>query len=396
MAAGDLEAPRSGWSAGIKAAGRNRALLLVIGVVVASAVVGWVAGRNIRSPAEEAARKAPPKPSLITVPVERRQLTEDVVTRGTVGFGSPMTVTLPGTSLRQGNSIVTVPPKLGEELKEGSVALVVSGQPVLVLQGDQPTYRDLAEGASGQDVRQLEAGLFRLGHNPGPQDGKFDRATRNAVVSLFNAVGFGPGSGNVAANELVFFPKLPVRVDEVSVKAGAAPDGPVMTVTNPQVTVASSLSAEDAKLVKEGVAAALEDPDRGIRVTGTVSRVATKPGTDDVEAQRYYLEVIPTDPPPSVTGSAVVVTIAVRSTEAEVLAAPLAALSTSADRTTRVEVLGSDGVTRSVQVKPGLSAKGMVEISPVDGTLVAGDQVVVGVASTTNTTKTSSGGTNGP
>ena len=376
-----------------KSAQHNRTLVLVIAAVVASSAAGWLAGRTIRSPAEEAARTAAPTPSLITVPVERRLLTEDVVTRGTVGFGSPMTVSLPASTLRSGNTIVTVPPAEDSVLDEGSVALAVSGRPVLALRGDIPNYRDLAVGARGQDVRQLEAGLARLGHDPGRQDAVFDRSTRRAVRAFFSDVGFDPGNGDVAADEVVFFPELPVRVGEATIKAGNPPDGPVMTVTSSEVTVAASLSADDAKLVREGADATLEDPERGIRAVGKVTSVATRPGTNGVEAQRFFLEIVPTDAPPALNGAAVVVSIAVRSTAAEVLAAPLAALSTSADGTTLVEIVGTGGSTRSVRVRPGLSAKGLVEIAPIGGALDVGDQVVVGAATKTASTR---GADNGP
>ena len=73
------------------------------------------------------------------------------------------------------------------------------------------------------------------------------------------------------------------------------------------------------------------------------------------------------------------VNVAVSSTEGEVLAAPVAALSTAADGTTRLEVQDADGSTRQVAVRPGLVAKGMVAVTPIGATLKPGDLVVVGV-----------------
>jgi hypothetical protein len=74
----------------------------------------------------------------------------------------------------------------------------------------------------------------------------------------------------------------------------------------------------------------------------------------------------------------VVQTIAVESTEGEVLAVPVAALSVAGDGSTRVQVQGADGKTRTVPVNAGLSAKGMVAVTPVRGDLAPGDLVVVG------------------
>ncbi len=361
---------------------RNTVLALVLSAIAVSACLGWVAGRRIRSPAEVAARTAPPKASLITVPLENRRLTSDVVTRGTVGFGSPLPVTLPVSTLKSGSTIITVAPEEGAVLEEGTVAMAVSARPVLVLQGDKPMYRDLVQGSTGDDVRQLEAGLARLGHPPGPEDGVFDRRTRSAVASMYADAGFGRASGGVPADELVFLPQLPARVAEAPAKAGAVPDGPVMAVTGSEVTVAASLSAEDARLVKEGAVATIEDPDRGLRATGAVSQLATTPGTNEVEASRFFLEILPKDAAPALVGSSVVVNVAVSSTEGEVLAAPLAALSSAADGTTRLEVQRPDGSTRAVTVRPGLVAKGLVAVTPVGETLNVGDLVVVGVKPT--------------
>ena len=357
---------------------RNTKLALVLAAIAGAAAAGWVAGRQIRSPADIAARTAPPEASLITVPLESRVLTSDVVTRGTVGYGSPVVVTLPASTTKTGNRIVTVAPKEGVEVGEGGVAFAVSERPVVVLQGDKPMYRDLAAGARGDDVRQLEGALSRLGHNPGPKDGIFDTATLNAVNSLLAITGYGPVAGVVPADEVLFLPKLPVRIGEVTVKPGDVPDGPAMTVTSSEVTVAASLSAEDVKLVRQGAAATIEDPDKGLRATGTVTAVAASPGTNDVEPQRFFLEVVPADAPPALVGSSVVVNIAVSSTEGEVLAAPLAALSTAADGTTRLEVQASDGSVRTVAVRAGLVAKGLVAVTPIGENLKPGDLVVVG------------------
>ena len=53
----------------------------------------------------------------------------------------------------------------------------VSGRPVFVLRGAQPSHRDMRPGSSGPDVRQLETALARMGFSPGPVDGRYDGAT---------------------------------------------------------------------------------------------------------------------------------------------------------------------------------------------------------------------------
>ena len=52
-------------------------LFCVLALVAVAAVAGWVAGSRIESPAEAAARTAPPTPSPILVPVEERVLSSN-------------------------------------------------------------------------------------------------------------------------------------------------------------------------------------------------------------------------------------------------------------------------------------------------------------------------------
>jgi len=65
-----------------------------------------------------------------------------------------------------------------------------------------------------------------------------------------------------------------------------------------------------------------------------------------------------------------------------VLVVPAAALSAVASGDVRVEVEDPDkpGTTRFVVVETGLSADGVVQVTPRDGELKKGDRVVVGQA----------------
>jgi multidrug efflux pump subunit AcrA (membrane-fusion protein) len=60
------------------------------------------------------------------------------------------------------------------------------------------------------------------------------------------------------------------------------------------------------------------------------------------------------------------------------LTVPVAAVSSSPNRDTRVEVEQADGSTRLVPVRTGLAANGYVEVEALEGSLEAGDRVVVG------------------
>ena len=101
-------------------------------VFAAFAVAGWFAGTFIRAPAEVAARTAAPEPSAILVPVEERVLSTDVVTRGTARFGSPRTLVIAPSRLKDERRMVTRVPKLGElleRLRRDPVAPVAPGAP---------------------------------------------------------------------------------------------------------------------------------------------------------------------------------------------------------------------------------------------------------------------------
>jgi hypothetical protein len=365
---------------------RHTVLGICLAAVVVAAVLGWIAGRGIESPAEIAARTASPKASAIVVPVEDKVLSSTVVVRGTVRYGSPQAVVLPRSAAKQGNVILTIAPVKGAPLNEGAVVMTVSGRPVFALQGAQPVYRDMTVNNSvGDDVRQLEEALVRLGLDPGPPDGVYDFATSRAVADWYRRSGwapFDPGDGPgtaVPADEVVFFPALPARVDDAPLKAGQELAGPVMTVTSSLLTVTTGLTQDDAKLVRVGAKVDLEEPDLHVKAVGVVADIATIPGTNGIDPQHYYLEVTPIFPSPALAGLSVVMTINVQSTAGAVLAVPVAALSVSANGTNRVEVQSKPGRTHFVEVQPGLEAEGLVEVTPQGGRLAAGDLVVVGI-----------------
>ena len=169
---------------------RKYKLALSLIFVVLLAGVSWMAGSKIQSPAEAAARTAPPTPSPILVPVEERVLTSNIVTRGTARFGLPQSISLAPSPLKSEAGIITTLPARGDQLNEGDVLLTASGRPVFLLQGDTPAYRDLASGLSGEDIRQLEVALKRLQFDPGPVDGVFDEKTSAAVADLYTSAGY--------------------------------------------------------------------------------------------------------------------------------------------------------------------------------------------------------------
>lgn len=171
---------------------RSIVLFGVVALVATALVGGFLAASLIQSPADVAARTAPPTPSPILVPVEQRALSSSIVTRGTARFGLPRVISIAPSTLKGGAQLITTLPLRNTQIEEGGVLLTASGRPLLVLQGDTPAYRDLVPGSSGRDVQQLEEALARLGFDPGPIDGRFDAATSDAVAAWYEAAGWEP------------------------------------------------------------------------------------------------------------------------------------------------------------------------------------------------------------
>jgi multidrug efflux pump subunit AcrA (membrane-fusion protein)/peptidoglycan hydrolase-like protein with peptidoglycan-binding domain len=625
---------------------RNRLLAAVIAGVAASAAIGWIAASAVKSPAQVAADTKAPDPSAITAPVEERALATTVTARGNVRYGEPQAVSLAtSTYAGQGQkSLVTKAPTKGAVLGEDAVAMEANGRPVRTLVGNVPMYRDITPGDEGQDVRQLEEALERLGYHPGKVDGKYDISTQGAVEAWYRDAGYTAlgatddqqdklrqahtavsnaesavlqaqdaldkvrkgitakdvrqaenevrasardlakakdqvkvaeasealarsaedaavlaeslaryAEGKVAAdnrlataraaadveaaenrhdeartsrdvaeqkldddtaagasasqiesdeadverarhaisetetgednavlaqqaqaaaaeqatrqaaldtaraaqatreaqlatlqatqasvgatrdveaaedagalaaanlalvtsppdeatataalakaqrdladakaqerslasttgivvpaNEVLFFPTLPLRVDEAKVDRGDDATAEVMVVTTSRLAVDAAVSIPDARLVKVGDEVQITDTQLGLKATGVVTEVASKPGTDGVAANQVYVEVTPKDAPDQMTGAAVAISVAVKTTEGKVLAVPVAAVTVNGKGESRVQVLGKDGTRRTVPVTTGLAAEGYVEVR---GDLHEGDRVVVG------------------
>jgi multidrug efflux pump subunit AcrA (membrane-fusion protein) len=169
----------------------NRTMWIVAAVAVASLVAGLVLGRFVVSPGQAAADAKAPEAGMITVPVESRELGNDVTIRGDATYADSVEVTLETGDLG-GPAVVTGQvPEVGATLGAGAIALEVTGRPVIVLPGDLPVYRTLRAGLSGPDVTQLKEGLQSLGIDPGSVESPtYDAATAAGVAELYKRVGY--------------------------------------------------------------------------------------------------------------------------------------------------------------------------------------------------------------
>lgn len=181
-------------------------------------------------------------------------------------------------------------------------------------------------------------------------------------------------------SEIMFMRRLPVRIDRVFVERGDGVGGEVMQVTGSELAIDTSIAVADAGLIDVGDEVIIEDSFSDVTTTGVVTKKADRPGTNNVDGDRVYLEVSPNEDLSE--GFNVKLTIPVESTGGDVLAVPLAALSATADGATRIEVEHEDGRTTFLVVTIGLDAGGYAEINAVDGEIHEGDRVVVGTEQT--------------
>lgn len=557
---------------------RTVVLSATVGTMAVMATGAWFLGSHIASPADVAFRTAPPAPSPILVPIEQRVLSSDVVTRGTVRFGLPQPISLAPSALKGSAGLITTLPLRNAEFKQGDILLTTSGRPVFLLNGQIPAYRDLMPGNYGDDVRQLQEALRRLGFDPNRVDGAYDDLTSVAVAAWYKANGrepFGPTREQIAslralerdwgdaekvrvaaeatssaaglavaaarataahnvraaaategalrgsstpslltvenerakaayantaaaadldmqiaeqalialdprqtemarrsadaklqmaraakeririegelavqaaerdaklaadraqlarsaetsarlegerviraaldaqrlaaldakmakeradqlaadrdaarkrqgfqvpADEVVFLHSFPIRVGEVTGTVGAAATGAVMSVTDNQLAIDSSLPIDAGPLVKPGMPVAIDEQSLGVKATGSVEIVAATPGTLGVDGFHFYMGIRIDPTRVRLEGLSVRLTIPVETTKGAVIAAPVSALSLAPDGTSRIRVQ-KEGELVYVSVRPGLSAQGYVEVSALGGSLSPGQLVVVG------------------
>lgn len=182
----------------------------------------------------------------------------------------------------------------------------------------------------------------------------------------------------VPANELVFFPSLPLRIDDTKLKRGDPVTAEAMTVSGTRLAVDAALLTTEAPLTAVGAQATIDAPEYSYSSKGTVTFLADKPGLRGTDAQHIAIEVTPEDSFTQLVGASVRITIPTKSTSGDALIVPVSALSVRSDGSTQIQIESSPGLVRTVIVSAGLSAQGFVEITSSSGSVAIGDRVVIG------------------
>ncbi len=183
--------------------------------VVLAAAAALLIGVATNAASSRGASNAPKASGVATV--QRRDLVATDTESGTLSYADPQTIfnRLSGT--------ITWLPGIGQVVKAGGTLYKVSGQPVILMDGPVPAYRDLSEGVTdGPDVKELEQNLVALGFDPNHQitiDDTFDSATTTAVEAWQASLG-ETQTGVVSLGDVVFLPGSQ-RITQVNTVLGS-------------------------------------------------------------------------------------------------------------------------------------------------------------------------------
>jgi hypothetical protein len=421
---------------------RRRRVLVGVGIAAALLAVGGLIGASfVKSPQQLAADTAAPPASVVTAAVVSQVLTSSVQMRGVVypstqydvyvsapSSGSSSSSGAAGASPAAASSttgastgavyISRLQVAAGDTIRNGEQLAELDGQPLFVLAGPVPAWRDLVPGESGPDVAELQNALGSLGYyDGGDTPGYFGPATQDAVALYYEHLGYtAPASGGVPAADVVFLPSLPASVAGVNGAAGQQPGQPFLELAaRGSLALTGELPPAYAGQVKPGLAVSIFDEVTGIHATGTVAGLGTATvtvptgtvvdigsGASSASSSSASsnsssnsssssssggsgattfipLAVHPSAPlAAALNGENVLVTVTTGQTEGPVLTVPVAAVVTSASGTSYVTVVGAHGQQTDVAVTPGISENGYVQVTPAhSGALAAGDRVVV-------------------
>lgn len=355
---------------------------------IALLVLAAVAGAALRFGPRLRPAAAPPNPGPAQVAlakVVRGPLTSQQQTAGVVQFVSDDPYAPGGADVpvvNQTPGVVTALPSLGQIVRQGQALYSVGGQPVLLLYGPVPAYRDLALGLTGPDVRELNADLVALGDAAAaalpPASDTFSAATAAALERCQRRAGL-PVTGQLPLGEALFLPGA-VRIAGVVPGLGASvtPGETVLQTTSDTEQVVAQVDPSQAALLKVGQPATITFSD-GSTAAGTISGVA-KVATSASANSSPTVEV---DIAPTKAGAldgldnASVQVSVITASVADALAVPVTALLAQAGGGYALEVVAAAGTHSLVPVTLGIfdDAAGLVQVTGQG--LAGGDQVVV-------------------
>jgi multidrug efflux pump subunit AcrA (membrane-fusion protein) len=390
---------------------------LAIGVVAMSAV-GLATAVFIDTPHDVAARSAAPAAAPITAVARSQVLSHAIALQGIVRARRPILVRAmaPFSTV----TLTRMPVKAGDRVKPGRVIAEIDGQPVILLRGRLPAYRNLHEGDHGPDVAQLQRALVSLGYANFDPRGFFGKSTALALVLFYRHLGYeapifhhrasgqatppaeapaGPETGPQAAGnqagpsffaipsaflprrEVVFIPSRSALVTSVRGRVGDLVGGSVvLTLATGAPYVTANLTSHQASQARKGMPASIVGANPGFRALGTVTRVGSLPPVGGPPPQGFPILVKPARAlPQRLIGAHVRLTLDVPVASEPVLTVPLSAFVPSGHGPVGHVVVLRAGRRVKVRVLTGPTADGLLAVQPVpQGALKPGDHVLIG------------------
>lgn len=339
---------------------------LILGGAAVAALVGGAAIVTTL-PDDSAASDDPTvevSPDTEIIQVTSGDLRADVEFVGDASFGDEWSLPLPDE--RTGDGIVTWAPEPGTIVEPGEVLLYVDEEPLFLVEGDTPLYRDLERSSpplEGRDVLQFQQYLAFFGYDIEP-DGVFGWETERAVKQWQEDNGLD--DTGVVTRQHIAFVDAPVRMSS-DLRVGTQIDELLLTDGTPVITV--DTSNRDRAALPEGGEVEIRFAD-GSNVSGVV--VEQRQITDD-NGDRIWRTTI--EPDGDVPGDASIVDVLVIDERATgVLLVPVRALIAVAEGGYALEILLPDGTTELQRVTVGEVVDGVAEVS---GSIEEGDEVVV-------------------
>jgi peptidoglycan hydrolase-like protein with peptidoglycan-binding domain len=313
--------------------------------------------------------------------VERGRLSSQVSETGTLGYaalpdGSPFSV------VNQASGPFTALPSAGDVIRCGRPIYRVADEPVVLLCGRTPAYRELAEGISGPDVRQLNRNLVALGYADrselDPSSDYFGSVTAAALEGLQAELGLDE-TGALELDQAVFLPG-PLRVTGSSATLGtmARPGVPIAQATSTRRQVRVDLNASLAADVEVGDRARITLPDNRT-ARGAVSRIGSVAGAgsdSETATTPVYIELERANDAGAIDEAPVEVAITTGRIK-DALSVPVTALLARSGGGYAVETVGPGGERDLVPVQLGTfdHENGFVQVT--GSGLEAGQRVVV-------------------
>lgn len=246
----------------------NRMLLVSLGVVCALAL----AGGGVFAYLSYAAPQTPvvqPITKVATETVESGQLKAETTVPGILDYSGQ------GSLLATTSGTLTYLPPTGTVLNAGDALYRADQQPVLLLSGAMPAWRDFEPGMDpGDDVTQLQQNLGAFGYLDGEADGRYNWRTQEAVYDWQKAVGLEPSSS--LSKSSIIFSTGSIRVDSVELAIGSAvsPGSKLFGTTSPTKTVLADVPMKHAEIAVVDTPVTIDLPN-GSTTTGTIASTAS-------------------------------------------------------------------------------------------------------------------------